>query len=135
MKIKYVENHEKKTVVAIVSELNAPADEICNGSASEATKLFVEALVYGMDDCQYPMISDIKGVAKCTGSDVYDAKVGRDVARVKAMGKYHHNMAFKYANMALMLEKAANELREYSEQHLQKFDTYIDRYSEYVEEV
>lgn len=118
---KFIVKEDEKMVIAIGSPYPDAFEETDDG-------LIREALFRSSTERD---VTNFKGIAKCHGSDKFDADKGKVVASTKADIKYQKNLLADYKGAKEALLKASREVDEKIREHeekLKKFEEMLEEY-------
>ena len=118
---KFVVNPEKRTVVAIafphpldiLSELYTAKRDIVVIADNAMAKANPDVPQYN-----YGTEYKFTGIAKCMPEDAFDPEFGKELAKHKALYKYHEVMCKQYDNAIYLLMKTVNHLVRLKEEHM-----------------
>ena len=121
---KFVVNPEKRTVAAVTyPDRFDMIKEIYR--AKQDVAILVEKVLRLSDETlpQFDCRFDYKfvGVAKCSEEDTFDVEFGKELAKHRALFRYHENVIRKYARARSLLEKADLYLEELIDKHYDAF--------------
>lgn len=117
MQKKFIEEAENQCVIAIMKDCNTAKGEARETSLKTGSVLDMFDMAFGQDtaaDTTY------KGVARCSGGDVFNPETGRVIAGQKASHKYHKSMAKQYNRYIAMLEDTVTVLEQLRNIHIKK---------------
>lgn len=114
MKTRYVVNEEKRTVACIIYDCECDLlDFVCKHSIGQLPISFIN----GED---WILSSHYSGVAKCAPEDIFDAKIGKDLAYKRARKKYERARMNKLCSTFYSYYKPMNEMLELQNKRLNK---------------
>lgn len=126
--IKYYVNEEKKTVVCVAEYTiaDSPDRDIFKVFQGIPLELFREKLLTQ------------KGISKCSGTDVFDAEIGKRIAKARALREVYRSTQLLYQEGADSLIRIANRLLNASEKCRKSADgkhSQLQTQLEYVENI
>ena len=93
--------------------------EECGNNCSEDVLTLLKPFIHSkVHDIFH--ISLIKAKATCSGGDVFDESIGKDISRAKCDWKYHNIMSRKYKQILRVLKKAIKEIEKLKDFHDEK---------------
>lgn len=126
--IKYYVNEEKKTVVC-VAEYN-----VADSYNKDLYKVFQAVpAALGMSK-----LLKQKGISKCSGTDVFDAEIGKRIAKARALREVYRSTQLLYQEGADSLIRIANRLLNASDKCRKSADgkhSQLQTQLEYVENI
>lgn len=117
MQKKFIEGTENQCVIAIMKDCNTAKDETRETNPKTGSVLDMLDMAFGQDKAAN---TDYKGIAKCSGGDVFNLETGRVIAGQKASHKYHKSMAKQYNRYITMLEDTVTALEQLRNVHIKK---------------
>lgn len=117
MKKKYIELPEKKTVIAMMDKKHSISEEISSVSKKYAFILNRIDFIFGRNKSNN---SYFKSKAIALEDDVFDVKIGREIAGQKVDYKYHKSMISQYNRYILLLENMIDTLENLRNKHIDK---------------
>ncbi len=117
MQKKFIEETENQCVIAIMEGCGTAKDETRNTNPKTCSVLDMFDMAFGQDTVAN---TSYKGVAKCSGGDVFNLETGRLVAGQKASHKYHKSMVKQYNRYIHMLEDTVTVLEQLRNIHIKK---------------
>lgn len=96
--------------------------EECSNNCSKSVLTLLEPFIHSeiRDIFSIFHISPIKAKATCSGGDVFDESIGKDISRAKCDWKYHNIMSRKYKQILRVLKKAVKEIEKLKDFHDEK---------------
>ena len=118
---KFVVNPEKRTVVAIA--FPKPTDIIKELYTAKRDVAFMADFAMrraNPDVPQYNLAMEYKftGIAKCMPEDAFDPEFGKELAKHKALYKYHEVVCKQYDDAIYLLMETVNHLVKLKEEHM-----------------
>lgn len=117
MQKKFIEEAENQCVIAIMKDCNTAKDETRETNPKTGSILDMLDMAFGQDMAAN---TTYKGVAKCSGGDVFKPETGHVIAGQKASHKYHKSMAKQYNRYIAMLEDTVTVLEQLRNIHIKK---------------
>lgn len=117
MQKKFIEEAENQCVIAIMKDCDTAKDETRETNPKTGSMLNMLDMVFGQDTA---INTTYKGVARCSGGDVFNLETGRVIAGQKASHKYHKSMVKQYNRYITMLEDTVTILEQLRNIHIRK---------------
>ena len=117
MKKKFIELPEKKTVIAMMEEEHSVSEEILSANKKYAFILNKLDFIFGRSKLGNPYF---KSKAIASEDDMFDAKIGREIAGQKVDYKYHKSMISQYNRYISLLEDMIDMLETLRNKHINK---------------
>lgn len=115
MNKRFIELPEKKMVIAMMEKRHTILEEILPASKKYAFIFNRLDFIFGRKEPSNPYF---KSKAIASEDDVFDAKIGREIAGQKVDYKYHKSMICQYNRYILLLEGMINALEELRNKHI-----------------
>lgn len=117
MQKKFIEEAENQYVIAIITDCNTAKGEARETNPKTGSVLDMFDMAFGQDTAAN---KTYKGVARCSGGDVFNLETGRLIAGQKASHKYHKSIAKQYNRYINMLEETVTTLEQLRNIHIKK---------------